>query len=245
VYGQLTEGVGADIALFRANQDWDMIPDRWAEYYLGNAPSLVWLLVANVAAVLVGVRYYVETMPTVLTFAWPLYADSPTAVLIAALSLATLLPNLGNRMGNAPVNVPLAYLHTLAFVWLVKYGLWTALVLNLQFFTYYPALWGYFGILITHLLFVGEAYLIPYYGATTRGALALSLALLLFNDFVDYWIGDLFGCVLGNPAGLSRCDLYPPLHQEPGIVLPVLTVALSVISVGLAARAFDRLDEAA
>lgn len=219
-----------------------MIPDRWAEYYLGNAPSLAWLLFANVAAVLVGVRYYVETMPTVLTFAWPLYADSPAAVLLAALSLATLLPNLGRRMANAPVNLPLAYLHTLAFVWLVKYGLWTALVLNLQFSTYYPALLGYFGILITHLLFVGEASLIPYYGATTRGALLLSLLLLLLNDFVDYWLGDLFGCVLGSPVGLDRCDLYPPLHQEPGIVLPVLTVALSVLSVALAAHAFDRLD---
>jgi uncharacterized membrane protein YpjA len=218
-----------------------MIPERWAEYYLGNPPSLVWLLIANVAAVLVGVRYYVETLPTVFTFAWPLYADSPAAVLLAALSIATLLPNLGRRVQDAPMNVPLAYLHTLAFVWLVKYGLWTALVLNLQFSMYYPELWGYFGILITHLLFVGEAYLIPHYGSTTRGALLLSLVLLFLNDFVDYWIGDIFGCVLGSPLG--RCDLYPPLHQEPGVVLSILTVALSVISVALAAHAFDRFDQ--
>lgn len=217
-----------------------MIPDRWAQYYLGNPPSLVWLLFANVMGVLVGVQYYIETMPSVFTFAWPLYADSPTAVFLAALSIATLLPNLGRRLQDAPMNVPLAYLHTLAFVWLVKYGLWTALVLNLQFSAYYPELWAYFGILITHLLFVGEAALIPSYGSTTRGALVLSFVLLFLNDFVDYWAGSLFGCVLGNPLG--RCALYPPLRVDPGVVLPLLTVALSVLSVALAARSFDRLD---
>lgn len=217
-----------------------MIPDRWAQYYLGNPPSLVWLLFANVMGVLVGVRYYIETMPAVFTFAWPLYADSPTAVFLAALSIATLLPNLGRRLQDAPMNLPLAYLHTLAFVWLIKYGLWTALVLNLQFSAYYPELWAYFGILITHLLFVGEAFLIPKYGATTRGALLLSLVLLLCNDFVDYWADGFFGCVLGNPLG--RCVLYPPLRVDPGVVLPLLTVALSVLSVALAAHSFDRFD---
>lgn len=216
-----------------------MISKRWARYYLGNPPSLVWLLFANMVGVLVGVRYYVKTMPAVFTFAWPLYADSPTAVFLAALSIATLLPNLGRRLEDAPMNVPLAYLHTLAFVWLVKYGLWTALVLNLQFSAYYPELWAYFGILITHLLFVGEAYFIPHYGSTTRGALSLSLVLLLLNDFVDYWIGD-FSCILGSPLG--RCDLYPPLRVDPGLVLPILTVALSVVSVALAAHSFDRFD---
>lgn len=217
-----------------------MIPDRWAQYYLGNPPSLVWLLFANVMGVLVGVRYYIETMPAVFTFAWPLYADSPTAVFLGALSIATLLPNLGRRLQDAPMNLPLAYLHTLAFVWLIKYGLWTALVLNLQFSAYYPELWAYFGILITHLLFVGEAFLIPKYGATTRGALLFSLVLLLCNDFVDYWAGGFFGCVLGDPLG--RCVLYPPLRVDPGVVLPLLTVALSVLSVALAAHSFEQFD---
>ncbi len=218
-----------------------MIPKRWAQYYLGNGPSLVWLLVANVVGVLVGVRYYVETMPAVSTFAWPLYADSPAAVLLTALSIATLLPNLGRRVEDAPVNRPLAYLHTLAFVWLVKYGLWTALVLNLQFSSYYPELWAYFGILITHLLFVVEAFLIPHYGKTTRGALAVSLVALLCNDFVDYWLADVGVCVLAARS-FERCDLYPPLRAEPGVIIPLLTVALSVFSVVLAARSFERLD---
>jgi uncharacterized membrane protein YpjA len=217
-----------------------MIPERWAEYYLSNAPSLVWLLVANVAAVLVGVLYYVETLPAVATFAWPLYADSPTAVAVATLSIATLLPNLGRPLADAPVNLPLVYLHTLAFALLVKYGLWTVLALNLRFSLYFPEVWAYFGIVLTHLAFVAEAYLIPHYGETTRGALGFALVVMLVGDAVDYGLSGTVGCVLGAPEG--RCDIYPPLRYEPDLLLPLLTVATTLLTVALAARAFDRYD---
>lgn len=203
------------------------IPERYAEYYLSNAPSLVVLLLLNGLAFLVGVLYYVETMPDVSTFLWPLYADSPTAIAIATLSLATLLPNLGNRLRDAPINLPLAYLHTLAFAWLVKYGLWTIVALNRRPDLYFgftvESLFAYWFIMATHLLFVAEAFLILHYGATTRGALAFALVTLLANDLFDYGFG-----------------YHPPLRYDPGIVLAVATVALSIASVWLAARMFDR-----
>ncbi|MFD1514768.1 DUF1405 domain-containing protein [Halomarina rubra] len=217
-----------------------MIPERWAEYYLSNTPSLVWLLVANVAAVLVGVRYYVASMPAVETFAWPLYADSPTAVFVATLSIATLLPNLGRRLREAPINLPLAYLHTLSFALLVKTGLWTVLALNLRFSLYFPEVWAYFGIILTHLAFLAEAYLLPHFGRTTRGALAFALVVMLVGDFVDYGLAETVGCVLGSPLG--RCDIYPPLRYDPGLALPVLTVLTTILTVALASRAFDRYE---
>ncbi|WP_338729693.1 DUF1405 domain-containing protein [Haladaptatus sp. DJG-WS-42] len=202
-----------------------MIPERYARYYLENAPSLTWLIFANAVAILVGVRFYVETMPDVSTFLWPFYTDSPVAVFFATLSLMVLVPNLGKRLDEAPQNLPLVYLHTIAFVWLVKYGIWTALALNLGFSEYFPAVWAYFGIILTHLGFVGEAYLMPHYGKTTRGALASALGLMLLNDYIDYGLG-----------------LHPPLRYEPGLALPVLTVVLSVGTVWLASRAFDRYE---
>ncbi|MFC6733529.1 MULTISPECIES: DUF1405 domain-containing protein [unclassified Haladaptatus] len=205
-----------------------MIPERYARYYLENAPSLTWLVFANAVAILVGIRFYVETMPGVSTFLWPFYTDSPTAVFLATLSLVVLVPNLGRRLDDAPQNLALAYLHTFAFVWLVKYGIWTAIALNLGFSLYFPEVWAYFGIILTHLGFVGEAYLIPHYGKTTRGALLAALGALLVNDYIDYGLG-----------------LYPPLRYEPGIVLPLVTVLLSVGTVWLASRAFDRYDATA
>lgn len=207
------------------------IPRRYAESYLSDPPSLVALLVVTSTAFLVGVRFYVETLPEVPTLLWPLYADSPTALALATLSLSTLLPNLGNRLSEAPINRPLAYLHTLAFVWLVKYGLWTAVALNLRADLYVgfdaAGVYDYWFIIGTHLLFVVLAFGILHYGRTTRGALGFSLIALLINDVVDYGFG-----------------YHPPLRYEPGLVLPVVTVGLSVGVIALAAWQFDRLNTA-
>lgn len=200
------------------------------EYYLGNGASLGWLLVADGSAFLLGVSFYVHSEPSladVSSLLYPLFGDSPTALALAALSVATLLPNLGRRVAAAPSNRPLALLHTLAFVWLVKYGLWTAIALNLRpelYVGFTPALlWEYWGILLTHLLFLLHAAVIPYYGATTREALAVALVLLFVNDVFDYGFG-----------------FYPPLRYEAGPLLAAITVALSFVAVGYAAWAFDR-----
>ncbi|MBX0287593.1 DUF1405 domain-containing protein [Haloarcula salinisoli] len=202
------------------------LPRRYARYYLENAPSLVWLVVVNSVAILVGVRYYVETMPGVSTFLWPLYADSPTALFLMTLSLVTLWPFLGDSLEDVPVNRPLAYLHTIALVWLLKMGIWTVVALNLGFTVYFPALWAYFGIIVTHVGFIAEGALVPHYARTTRGALATALVLALANDLLDYGFG-----------------YYPPLRYEPGPALVVATVALSVGSVAVAARWLPRLEE--
>ncbi|MFB6156512.1 MAG: DUF1405 domain-containing protein [Haloferacaceae archaeon] len=213
------------------------VPERYAERYLGNAPSLVWLLVVNGTAFLVGVAFYATAdrpygyaLAEVPTFLYPLYADSPTALALGTLALATLLPTLGRSLDDAPVNRPLAYLHTLAFAWLVKYGLWTGLALLRRPDLYLlgpDALWAFWGITITHAFFIVEAFLLPHVGRTTRGALAASLALLLVNDALDYALG-----------------YHPPLRYDPGLALAALSVVLSAAAVLLAARAFDPLDGA-
>jgi uncharacterized membrane protein YpjA len=209
-----------------------LVPERYVQEYLGNGPSLVTFLALNASAFLVGVSFYVHSDPSLAdlpTFLYPLFGDSPTALALVTLSMATLLPNLGRPVGDAPVNRPLAYLHTLAFVWLVKYGLWTGVALSLRPDLYVgfsgAALWDYWGITLTHLGFVLEAFLIPHYGRTTRGALAFALVALLVNDVFDYGFG-----------------YHPPLRYEPGIVLVVVTLGLSVFSVVVAARVFDRIE---
>lgn len=205
--------------------------DRVAREVLGDAWSVGWLLLVWVVAFLVGVRFYVASLPAIPTALWPLYADSPVAVALAALSLATLLPFVAGPARRpvtaVPTNRALAYLHTLAFVWLVKYGIWPAFALNRHPALYLGAsgsLWDYWGIVVTHLLFVLFALLIPAYGRTTRGALATALGLLLVNDVVDYWFG-----------------YHPPLRYDPGVVLPAATVLLSLAAVALAAKSFARL----
>jgi uncharacterized membrane protein YpjA len=201
---------------------------RYVEYYLGNAPSLSTLLAANGIAFLVGVSFYVHSDPALAdlpTLLYPLFGDSPTALALATLSLATLLPHLdgARRVRDAPINTPLIYLHTFAFVWLVKYGLWTVVALNLRPGLYAGALWDYWGIMLTHLLFVVEAFAISYYGRTTDRALKAALGALLLNDVFDYALG-----------------YHPPLRYDPGVALIVATLALSLGTVYVADRVFDR-----
>ncbi len=179
---------------------------------------------------LVGIEYYVPTLPEVPTVLWPLYADSAVAVGLALLSLATLLPTVGSgeSVDDVPTNRPLAYLHTLAFVWLVTFGLWPFVALNLAFEAYVsaPDAWIYYwGVLGTHLCFVGLALLFPAFGRTTPGALALAAALGIVNVVVDYGLG-----------------YHPPLLYEPGIGLAAATLAITLFAVWLAGRSFRRLD---
>lgn len=202
------------------------IPRRWASLYLTEGPNLVALLVVNAVAVLVGVRFYVAEMVEVPTALWPFFLDSPVALLLAMLSLATLLPSVGGDLDTLAGNRPLAYLHTLTFVWLVKMGVWTALALGVGFDHYFPAPWDFFGIVVTHLAFVAEAFLVAHYGTTTREALVVALVVALCNDVLDYGLG-----------------LHPPLRYDPGLVLPVGTVLISLGAVALASRSLPRLDD--
>lgn len=203
------------------------IPRRYARDYLETVPSLVWLVAGMLGIAVIGLRWYVDRgLAGVSTFAWPLFADSPAATLLGALAFATLLPALGRPLDEAPVNRPLAYLHTLAFVWLVETGLWTLVALNVGFGVYFPDPLAYFGVIGSHLAFVAAAYLLPHAARTTRGALAFALACALLNDLVDYGFG-----------------LHPPLRYDPGLALALASVATSLLAVGLATLAFDRMDE--
>lgn len=201
-----------------------------AEELLGDAWSLGAVLFFTAFMFLVGVQYYVESLPTVPVVLWPLHADSATAVALGALSLVTLLPTVGSggRVADVPTNRPLAYLHTLSFVWLVQFGLWPLISLNLAFEQYLsaPDAWIYYwGVLGTHVLFAGLAALFPAFGRTTRGALALAFGLSMLNVVVDYGLG-----------------YYPPLLYEPGVGLAAATAGLGAFSVWAASRSFRALD---
>ncbi|GAB7091543.1 hypothetical protein JCM18237_18140 [Halorubrum luteum] len=178
----------------------------------------------------VGVAYYRPTAGDVPIPLWPLYADSAVAVALGTLSLLTLVPTVldGGDVGDAPMTRPLAYLHTVAFVWLVQFGLWPLVSLNLAFEAYLaaPDAWIYYwGVIGTHLPFAGLALLFPTFGRTTRGALILAFVLVTCNLIVDYGLG-----------------YHPPLLYEPGIGLAALTLGLGLFAVWLASRSFDRLE---
>lgn len=201
-----------------------------AEELLGTPRSLAVVLAFTAFMFAVGVGYYAPTAGDVPAWLWPLYADSAVAVALGGLVLLTLVPTVRDgesAVGDAPTSRALAYLHTLAFVWLVQFGLWPLVSLNLAFGEYVaaPDAWIYYwGVLGTHLCFVGLALLFPAFGRTTRGALALALSLGVANVVVDYGFG-----------------YHPPLLYDPGPVLAAATLVIAIGAVALASRSFRRL----
>ncbi|MFB6106853.1 MAG: DUF1405 domain-containing protein [Halobacteriaceae archaeon] len=196
------------------------IPEAWARSYLDPELSRSTLVLANGAGALVGIGFYLRQLDAWPVYAWPMLIDSPLGLALVGASLLTLLPFASTR--EYPAKPSLDLLNTFAFVYALKYGVWTAVALNLQFSLYFPEAWSYFGILFTHLAMVAEAFLLPYYGRTNRWALGVAAAWLLVNDALDYGVG-----------------LHPHLRGPAG-VLPYVTVALTVGAVALAAYCFDR-----
>jgi uncharacterized membrane protein YpjA len=196
------------------------VPTGVARRYLGTATGRVLVLLANALAVAVGVEFYLPQLRTTPLHLWVLVADSPLALILFCASLLTLVGAGGP--GGYPDTPFLRALNTLAFVSMVKYGLWTAVTLNLFFPYYYPAPWAYFGILGTHLVMAWEAFLLPHYARTDPRSLALALGWLLANDLADYGFG-----------------LHPRLQAPAVGPLPAITVALSGGAVLLAARWLD------
>jgi len=203
-----------------------------AEELLGTPRSLAVVLGFTAFMLAVGIGYYAPTAGEVPVALWPLYADSAVAVALGGIALLSLVPTVrrGDSVTDAPTSRGLAYLQTVAFVWLVQFGLWPLISLNLAFGEYVaaPDAWIYYwGVLGTHLCFVGLALLFPAFGRTTRGALGLALALAVGNVALDYGAG----------------YHHPPLLYEPGLLLAGATLAIGVGSVWLANRSFRRLDE--
>ncbi|MDB2245438.1 DUF1405 domain-containing protein [Halorubrum ezzemoulense] len=201
-----------------------------AEELLGTPRSLAVVCAFTAFMFAVGVGYYAPTADEVPVVLWPLYADSAVAVALGGGVLASVVPAVrrgGSVTADAPTSRGLAYLHTVAFVWLVQFGLWPLVSLNLavgQYVSAPDALIYYWGVIGTHLLFVGLALLFPAFGRTTRGALATALGLGVANAVVDYGLG-----------------YHPPLLYEPGPGLTAATLAIAVGAVTLAARSFCRV----
>ncbi len=153
-------------------------------------------------------RLFHENMPEVSTFLWPLSATRRLRSSLMTLSAATLLPNLGRR--SPTHRQPTARVPPHARVRLARQ------VRRLDGRRAQPpprplrpGSVGVLGHHLTHLGFVAEGLLVPHYARTTKGALVTALVLALANDVLDYGFG-----------------YHPPLRYDPGVVLPLATVAL-------------------
>ena len=198
-------------------------PPRWVRRArrLVDTPAQVGLLlVIDAVAIAVGVSFYAHSSPGLADVAvwwYPLFADSPVAVGLGALTVAVWL---GRRGPTVRPSWPAALLSTLAVVWLVRMGVWTVGALAIGWRAYLGAeavLWAFWGILATHVLFLAHAALTASVGARRRGTLAVAAGALLVHDLVDYGLG-----------------FAPPLPYAPTPALIGMSLASSALALAVA-----------
>lgn len=196
------------------------------------------VLLVNLGGILFGFYYYLPQFAETAPYLWPLVPDSPFAVLVASAALL-----LWARGKAHPV------VDALAFVYMVKVGLWTAFVLALhpEHFGFHPFGAGlnsvlfylHLGMAVEGLVFLvdlGRRMAPPgvrlgraTVHAPTRGAWIAILFWFLFNDAVDY----------------GWTEVTSPIRTCPGLfpwtvpcgnveLVAAVTVALSIVLVGVA-----------
>lgn len=139
---------------------------------------LAWLIVAvNLVGTAFGFWYYRFQFAGASVVAWPFIPDSPMATLFIAGSLAAY-----------ELDLDADWLHMLAFVGLIKLGLWTPfvqLVVNGQGDL---ATWLYQFLVWSHLAMALEAFLVHRYATFSVRAVGVAVGWYLLNDVVDYFV---------------------------------------------------------
>jgi len=190
------------------------LPATWVRPYLEGQFELAGLLLANGVAFLVGLQYYAASFDAHHFLLWWLFADSPAALALGAVALATLVPSAGSRAQRQTGRLS-AVIHTLAVVALVFTGVWTTIIVGWGFPTYEPT--AALFLIVTHLGFVVEAAFLAHVGSTDRVALSVAAALLGVSLGYDYWLGN-----------------HPPIPYEAGPVPLIAAVIVAPIALGAA-----------
>ncbi|MFB6094115.1 MAG: DUF1405 domain-containing protein [Halanaeroarchaeum sp.] len=142
------------------------------------ALRLAWPIAAvNLFGTAFGFWYYRFQLAATPPLAWPLVPDSPLATLFVGLSLIAY-----ERDWDVD------WLHALAFVGLLKLGLWTPfvqVVLNGQGSL---ATWLYQFLVWSHLAMALEAFVIHRYATFSVRAVGVAVGWYLLNDVFDYFL---------------------------------------------------------
>lgn len=139
---------------------------------------LILLLICNLAGTIYGYDWYSGQLYITPRYFKPFVPDSPTASLFLCLSIITMLLNKHSAIINA-----------LAFVTLIKYGIWAVIMNIFMFLEQGEVTINGIMLIVSHGIMALEAmYFYPRFKVTTMGLL-VALVWVLINDIIDYGFG--------------------------------------------------------
>ena len=203
------------------------LPDRVEEMAL----RLAWVVVAvNLAGTVFGFWYYRFQLLNTQLVMWPVVPDSPLATLLMVASLVSW------KVGKNR-----SWIHALAFVGNLKYGLWVVVVqiaINDVFATGDPYHWF---LLVSHLGMGLQAFVIHRYAEFTLPAVGVATAWFGFNDIVDYFlpiVGDYHHTYFG-PKLVNAGDHSVRAHDVAAAAAVSLTILATFLALAIRIRRLE------
>ncbi|MEJ7540754.1 DUF1405 domain-containing protein [Staphylococcus intermedius] len=138
-------------------------------------PILILVIVSNILGTIYGYIWYAPQLLRSPWYFWPFIPDSPTATLFLVISLVLLLLNKKN-----------AIIDTLAFITLLKYGVW-AVMMNFLLFIEDNTIYimGVMLIISHGIMAIQALIFLPQFKFTLM-SLAVAIIWIFHNDVVDY-----------------------------------------------------------
>ena len=192
---------------------------------------LVWVVVAvNLAGTVFGFWYYRFQLGNTPLVMWPVVPDSPTVTLFMIASLVSWKVGRNRR-----------WLHALAFVGNLKYGLWVVVVQ----FTINDVLAAgdpyYWFLVVGHLGMALQALVIHRYAEFTVPAVGAAVTWFGFNDVVDYFlpiVGDYHHTYFG-PHLVSVGDHDVLAHDVAAAAAVCLTMLATFLALSIRVRRLE------
>jgi uncharacterized membrane protein YpjA len=192
---------------------------------------LVWVVVTvNLVGTLFGFWYYRFQLQTTALVMWPVVPDSPTATMLMVASLVSW------KVGRNR-----EWLHALAFVGNLKYGLWVVVVqltINDVLTSGDPYHWF---LLVGHLGMALQALVIHRYATFTLPGVGAAVVWFGFNDIVDYFlpiVGDYHHTYFG-PHLVSAGNHDIVAHDVAGAAAVSLTLLATFLVLAIRVRRLE------
>ncbi len=140
-----------------------------------NRAPYLFLILFNILGTIYGYIWYQPRLATTPWYFWPFVPDSPTATLFLVVSLILLY-----------FNKKSAVIDALAFVTLIKYGVW-AVLMNIILFVHDETIYG-MGVLLLlmHAIMAIQAFLFLPLFKFTECSMIVSIIWVFHNDVIDY-----------------------------------------------------------
>lgn len=150
-----------------------------SEKIFSNRKLVILVALINLAGFFVGIYYYWSQLMDFSPLFWIVIIDSPLSVLLFAVVCLLIY---------FKKNVP-DLLKLLTSVYVIKYGMWTMIVIGLYWSYYsYDAVLGVLNFILHFGMVLEGIVLIPRIRATKYKS-AIVLAFFLLNDYCDYLLG--------------------------------------------------------